>query len=59
MRINAGICFCPGLPVVTPLLLMNGLGGWGIVTFPVVDFQESPRLLSRLQSFTSFQTDWK
>lgn len=29
------------------------------MTFPVVDFQESPRLLSSLQSFISFQTDCK
>lgn len=41
------------------LLLMNGWGGWRIVTFPVADFQESPRLLSSLQSCMSFQADCK
>lgn len=44
-----------GLPMaVTRLLLMNGQEGWRIVRFLVVDFQESPRLLSNLQSVTSF-----
>lgn len=43
-----------GLPMaVTRLLLMNGQEGWRIVRF-LVDFQESPRLLSSLQSVTSF-----
>lgn len=41
---GAGVCLCPGLPVVTPLLLMKGQGGWGTVPFPVVDFQESTKV---------------
>lgn len=49
-----------GLPVAGSRSAFDEwLGGWRIVTFPVVDFQESPRLLSSLQSFISFQTGCK
>lgn len=40
-------------------LLMNGWGGWEIVTLPVVGFQESPSLLWGLQSVIRFQADCK
>lgn len=40
-------------------LLMNGWGGWEIVTLPVVGFQESPSLLWGLQSVIRSQADCK
>lgn len=50
-----GLAFCHWPPCGwdSGLLLMNGSGGWRIVTFPVVHFQESPRLSSSLKSFIS------
>lgn len=59
LRESTGICLLPlaSLLLWLGVLLMNGEGGWRIVTFPVVDFQESPRLPSSLHSFISFQTD--
>lgn len=54
-----GLAFCHWPPCGWDswLLLMNGSGGWGIVTFPVVHFQESQELgtlSSSLKSFISF-----
>lgn len=50
-----GLAFChrPSCGWDSGLLLMNGSGGWRIVTFPVVHFQELPSL-SSLKSFISF-----